>query len=232
MICSGNLRSAQHQLSSVPPAAGIHRRFGPTEQDYEAVIKFAETNGLPVDRHHPNRLVLDVEGSVSNIEQAFQVTLRTYRHPTEARDFFAPDTEPSVPANLPVTDMRGLSDYGLPRPLSHKVEPSKVTPLSFNGSGPNGELCRATIFVTPTCRHALTGAGQSVGLLEFAGYYQVDITNYENIIGLPMCSGEKRFVGRLHRNARQRVAGTVTEVSLDIEMAIAMAPGLVASDRL
>ena len=79
-------------------------RFGPTEQDYQAVMKFAEANGLTVAGTHPNRVVLDVEGSASNIEQAFQITLRTYRHPTEARDFFAPDTEPSVPANLSVAD--------------------------------------------------------------------------------------------------------------------------------
>ena len=41
-----------------------------------------------------------MEGRVTDVERAFQVTLRTYRHPTEARNFFAPDTEPSVPANL------------------------------------------------------------------------------------------------------------------------------------
>src|SRR5436305_3730859 len=70
--------------------------FGPTEQDYQAAISFAEANGLTVADTHPNRVVLDVEGSASNVEQAFHVTLRTYQHPTEARDFFAPDAEPSV----------------------------------------------------------------------------------------------------------------------------------------
>src|SRR5579863_889336 len=87
-------------------------RFGPTEQDYQAVIAFAEANGLRVEGKHPNRVVLDVRGSVANVERAFKITLRTYRHPTEARDFFAPDTEPTAPANLPVADMWGLSDYG------------------------------------------------------------------------------------------------------------------------
>ena len=91
--------------------------FGPTEQDYQAVISFAEANGLTVADKHPNRVVLDVEGSASNVEQAFHVTLRTYQHPTEARDFFAPDAEPSVPANVAVVTVEGLSDYGLPRPL-------------------------------------------------------------------------------------------------------------------
>ena len=81
-------------------------RFGPTETDYQAVVNFAEASGLTVAGTHPNRVVLDVTGSVSNVERAFQVTLRTYRHPTEARDFFAPDTEPSVPADLSRGDGR------------------------------------------------------------------------------------------------------------------------------
>ena len=130
-----------------PQSASFHKfltlqeftvRFGPTEQDYEAVIAFAEANGLAVSGKHPNRVVLDVKGAVSNVERAFGITLRTYRHPTEGRDFFAPDIEPSVPTNLPVADMWGLSDYGLPRPLWRKVDPQKATPLNYNGSGPGG----------------------------------------------------------------------------------------------
>ena len=60
-------------------------RFGPTEQDYEAVKNFARTNGLAVTTTYGNRLVLDVAGPAAAVESAFHVTLRTYRHPTEAR---------------------------------------------------------------------------------------------------------------------------------------------------
>jgi len=34
--------------------------FGPTEQDYEAIIAFAKANGFTVTATHPNRVVLDV----------------------------------------------------------------------------------------------------------------------------------------------------------------------------
>src|SRR5215471_18153462 len=44
-------------------------RFGPSEEHYEAVIKFVERNGLAVVRRYPNRVVLDVEGSVRNLEE-------------------------------------------------------------------------------------------------------------------------------------------------------------------
>jgi len=90
--------------------------FGPTEQDYEAVVAFAEAHNLRVTDRHPNRVLLDVSGSVADIERAFQVRLLVYRHPSEAREFYAPDVEPSVGASVPVLAVSGLDNYALPRP--------------------------------------------------------------------------------------------------------------------
>jgi subtilase family serine protease len=92
----------------------VTARFGPTEQDYEAVKSFARSNGLAIAVTHDNWLLLDVTGPVAAIEKAFHIKLQTYRHPTETRDFFAPDTEPMVDAVLPVVDIEGLSDFWLP----------------------------------------------------------------------------------------------------------------------
>jgi subtilase family serine protease len=195
-------------------------KFGPTMQDYQAVIQFAESNGLAVADTHPNRVVVDVEGSVSNIDRAFQTTLRRYHHPTEARDFFAPDTAPSVPANLSVVTVEGLSDYQLPKPLLHKIDPQKIQPLG--GSGPGGGYAGKDFRNAYAPGTALNGAGQSVGLLEFSSYYAADITNYENTVGMsPYVPLSNVVVGR-------RTPGTANnnEVALDIEMAISMAPGL------
>ena len=44
-------------------------QFGPTEKDYQAVIAFAKANGLTVTGKHPNRMLLDVSGSVADIER-------------------------------------------------------------------------------------------------------------------------------------------------------------------
>src|ERR1039458_1937257 len=71
-------------------------RFGPTEWDYQAVIAFASANGLRVTATHPNQMLVDVSGSVADIERALHVTLRVYQHPTEKRMFHAPDAEPSL----------------------------------------------------------------------------------------------------------------------------------------
>src|ERR1043166_5213590 len=128
-----------------PQSANFHKfitpqefaeQFGPTETDYESVIDFAQANGLTVSSRHINRLVLDVEGNASDVERAFGVRMFLYKHPTEARDFFAPDTEPSVPAGLNIVTIEGLTDYALPKPHSRKLDPATMRALG--GSGPSG----------------------------------------------------------------------------------------------
>src|SRR5579884_3841223 len=47
--------------------------FGATEKDYQALIGFAETNGLKVKHTHANRMLITVSGTVAQIEQAFHV---------------------------------------------------------------------------------------------------------------------------------------------------------------
>jgi len=196
-------------------------RFGPTEQDYQSVMAFAETNGFTVANTYSNRMVLDVTGRAGDIERTFQVTLRTYRHPTENRDFFAPDTEPSVPADVRVADVWGLSDYGRPHPLSHPAVPLITQPLG--GSGPSGYYAGKDFRNAYARGTALTGVGQTVGLLEFDGYHTKDITNYEHTIGMTNLVP----LTNVKLNGYNGGAGPANdEVCLDIEMAIAMAPGL------
>ena len=123
-------------------------RFGPTQQEVQAAIDFVEGHGLSVLDLHSNRMVLDVEGSVSNIERAFQITLNTYRHPTESRVFYAPDRAPSMPSNVTVLEVAGLTDFWRPRPLHHWAKAPTLRPLG--GSGPSGYLCRQR-FSTRLC---------------------------------------------------------------------------------
>ena len=101
-------------------------QFGPTEDDYRRVIHFAETHGLKVTGTHSNRMLVDVTGSVTNIEGAFQVKLRIYQHPTENRRFYAPDTEPSVETNIPILCVSGLNNFTLPHRLAGKIKPGSL----------------------------------------------------------------------------------------------------------
>src|ERR1019366_8593015 len=164
-------------------------QFGPTEQDYQAVKNFAAANGLTVAGTHPNRMLLNVSGNVSSIESAFHTTLRTYAHPAEARDFFAPDVEPSVPSALPVQDISGLDSYRRPHAKS-KFKPAIVAANSLQnnaspnvGSGPFGLYMGDNFRTAYVPGTSLNGAGQTIALVQFDGYLASDINAYENLTG-------------------------------------------------
>ena len=53
-------------------------RFGPNQEDYDAVIQFAKANGLRVVGKSANRMNVSVTGTVGNIESAFHVTIGVY----------------------------------------------------------------------------------------------------------------------------------------------------------
>ena len=199
-------------------------RFGPTEQDYAAVKEFARTNGLTVAGTFSNRLVLDVTGTAASVEKAFHITLHTYQHPTEARQFFAPDTEPGVSADLPVADIQGLSDFSKPRPHARKA--GTVTARPKNGSASNGGYIGDDFRNAYAPGVTLTGAGQRVGLFEYDGFVSSDITAYATSAG----NGRSSIVVQaVSVNSYNGAAGSgQDEVELDIELAMAMAPGLAA----
>ncbi len=197
--------------------------FGPPEQDYQAVIDFAKTNGLTVTGMSANRVLLDVSGSVADIEKAFQVTMRTYRHPKENRMFYAPDAEPSVDVAAPILHVSGLDNFELPHPKL-KIEPAAQTAgMTPNaGSGPGNAYLGNDFRAAYVPGVSLNGAGQTVGLLQFDGYYSSDIAAYESLAGLPSVT----LVNVPVDGGVSTPGSDNGEVSLDIEMVISMAPGI------
>ena len=202
-------------------------RFGPTAADYDAVSAFARANQLVITATHSNRMVLDVMGSVAAIQQAFNLTLRHYHHPTENRDFHAPDVEPSVPISLAIADVSGLNDFVRPRPRSLHVQPAvQATASPRVGSGSGGSYFGKDFRAAYLPGVTLNGAGQIVGLLEFDSYYPADIVAYETAAGLSQVPLQNILLDGASSTPTTGPNSGDSEVSLDIEMAIAMAPGL------
>ena len=200
-------------------------RFGPSEQDYAAVIAFAQARGLAVTAKHPNRTLLDVDGSVADIEKALHLTLRVYQHPTEARTFYAPEGEPSLDLAVPVLGISGLDNYSLPRPRLQATPLDQRPHATPNaGSGPSGTYMGGDFRAAYVPGSPLTGAGQTVGLLQFDGYAASDITYYENQAGLPNVPLTNVLLDGFSGNPTG--SGGEVEVCLDIEASISMAPGL------
>jgi len=198
-------------------------RFGPAEQDYREVVRFATSHGLTVAGTHPNRTLLEVKGSVANVEKALHVRMGVYQHPTEARTFYAPDSDPSPALAVPLLAIEGLDNFTVPRPMNLRLS-FDVTNYTTNafGSGPNGDFLGYDFRAAYAPGVALTGAGQTIGLLEFDGYYASDIAAYENLAKLPNVP----LTNILLDGASGTPGANSIEPTLDIEMTVCMAPGL------
>lgn len=212
--------SYRHYLS----VAQFTARFGPSAADYAALVRFAAANHLRPHALAANRLVLDVDATVADVERALHVKIGLYRDPTQGRLFFAPDREPTLDLAVPVLHISGLDDAVLP--VSHLVRGAAPADASGpTGSGPAGNFIGSDVRAAYYGGSALNGAGQSVGLFEYAGYNLADVALYFKTVGQ---SEQVPIVGISVNGANLNCSGKCddSEQVLDIEEAISMAPGL------
>ncbi len=220
-----------------PLSAQFHRylsvaeftdRYGPTLDDYNAVVAWATAQGLTVTAQTSNRRLVAVEGAVDTIKHAFDIDINYYKHPNESRVFYSPDREPTTAGlNVRLLQVTGMNDYVLPRPLLRHLATANPT-----GSGPAGEFLPTDMRAAYYGDGPLTGAGQSIGIFSFDGYLASDVQLYFSTSG--MSSGVP-IVNVLVDG----FSGACTSVSaptsstcddgeqvLDIVNAIGMAPGI------
>jgi hypothetical protein len=159
-------------------AAQFTEQFGPTVAQYQQVIGFAQSHGFTVTHTSPSRRLLNLTGSVAKIEQAFQVTMQVYQHPTENRTFYAPDVAPTVEAGYPVLGVSGLTNFELPHPmLAHAASDGSVH-SNQTGSGPGGQFLGSDFRTAYYGAGPLTGSGQALALAEFGTWNMLDVQNY------------------------------------------------------
>ena len=204
----------------------FHARYSPTQADYDATVAFAKAHGLTVVRTHPNRLLLDVAAPAGAVEQAFGVRLQHFRTP-QGLVFRAPAAEPVIPAALSgrIEGLIGLDDLAVSRP--HNRTAPAMQSLLLNphsgGSGMGGGFTPGDIRAAYNLNGLnLTGAGQTLALYELDGYTASDITGYEKAFGLPNVTLQTVLVDGFSG----KPGADASEVTLDIELALAVAPGL------
>jgi kumamolisin len=207
-------------------------QFGPTQQDYDAVINFAKENGLTVVDTSPNRLNVQVTGTVANIQSAFHVKMGVYQHPTENRTFYAPDREPTTGLSFSLWHISGLDNFSLPHPagLTKNPQSSGSKSGATTGSGTSasflGSDMRAAYY-----GGTLTGSGQTLGLLEYYGTDLADLQTYYTNVNQPYPGSIITLLstdGTSTSCVDSRAGGDCddTEQTLDMTQALGMAPGL------
>ena len=215
------------------------QRFGPTEQDYDSVVRFAEAHGFTVVGGTRDGMDVQIKGPVSAVESAFHVTMRTYQHPIESRIFYAPDREPTTDLPFALWHVSGLDNYSIPHPLyvkrsdyanAHGINAEDVVSHATTGSGPSASFLGSDMRAAYYGGTALTGAGQNLGLFEFLGTDLTDLTTYFKNVGqtnnvpITLLSTD----GTSTSCVDSRAGGDCddTEQTLDMTQAIGMAPGL------
>ena len=200
-------------------------RFGPSQEDYDGLLAFAKANGFTVVNGSRNRIDVVLSAPVSSVEKAFHVTMGVYQHPTENRTFYSPDREPSVELPFQLWHISGLDNYSIPRPaLVHRN--AKLHSNATIGSGPNQSFLGSDMRAAYYGGSALTGTGQSLGLLEYAGTDLADLNTYYKNVGqtltvpITLTSVDGTPVSCTEPNCDD------TEQTIDMTQALGMAPGM------
>ncbi len=243
----GELDNFLRELSD--PSSGMYRRFltvpefterfGPTQADYDAVVRFAKANGFTVVGGTRDGMDVQIVGPVSAVEKAFHVTMGNYQHPTEDRIFYAPDREPTTNLPFQLWHISGMDNYSIPHPMfvkksdyaaAHGIDAEKVVSHATTGSGPSASFLGSDMRAAYYGGTALTGAGQNLGLFEYLGTDLADLTTYYKNVGqtnnvpITLLSTD----GTSTSCVDTRAGGDCddTEQTLDMTQAIGMAPGL------
>ena len=201
-------------------------RFGPTQREYDALRQFVAAGGMQVLAESANRFTLDVAATAGTIAKALGVHLGLYRRPGGTGLFTAPDREPTIDTPMPVLHIAGLDNFA--GPVAHAKPPRPGHAFQADGSGPNGSFTGTDIRNVYASGTTLTGAGQTLALIEFLPYEPSAIATYFASIGetetvpivaisvdgtSPTCTG-------VCPNMED------AEPAIDLEQSISMAPGL------
>jgi subtilase family serine protease len=153
-------------------------RFGASQADYDSVVNFAKASGFTVVGGVHEGSDVQLTGSVKSIEAAFHITLGLYHDPIANRDFYAPNQEPTVDLPFQLWHISGLDNYAPPKPMYAKNPTPGVKSQATTGSCPGASFCGSDIRAAYYGGTALTGAGQTLGLLEYAGFNIIDVNTY------------------------------------------------------
>jgi kumamolisin len=204
--------------------AQFAQQFSSPAIDSAAVQEYFKKEGISVTGQSPNGAVLFVTGPVGAFEQAFGMHINYYQR-NDNKMFFAPDADPTVPAILAgkILAVGGLDN--LPKYMAHRQQyPMKALPKAA-GSGPGGFLAPSDVKTAYNLNSVTaTGSGQSVALFELDGYSSSDITAYETHFGLSSVPLQNILIDGFS-GVPNYSDGGADEVTLDIELVAAFAPG-------
>ncbi len=202
------------------------RRFGASPQDVQRVSTFAKAHGLKVVHTDPNARRVVLSGTVEQYNAAFGVDLQHYEHQVGQSTMHF--HQPAGPVHLPddvheiVTAVLGLDNRAKARPhfrfggpIRPPIRAAQAVSASFT------PLQIAQLYAFPPG----DGTGQCIALIELGGGYNTaDLSAYFKALGVPLPQVEAVSVDQATNSPSGDANGPDGEVTLDIEIAGALAP--------
>ena len=220
-------------------------RFGALHSDFKTLEHWAQDQGFTITYRAENGRLIDVDGTVDQVNKAFGVVETKYHDLDRNRDFHAPDREPTTSLPFQLLDVEGIDDSapkinhlkkdplaGIPAYVRASAGGSIIADASrpgapkpnVSGSGPASSYLPSDMRAAYYGNGPLTGAGQTVGIFSFDGYLPADLTLYYANTGMTTTVPVTNVI------ANGTGACTATcddgEQILDIVQVQGMAPGL------
>jgi kumamolisin len=200
-------------------------RFGAAMDDIAKVESFARQHQLSIERPDPAACTVVLSGSVEHFQEAFGVQLSQYEHPTLGR-FRGRTGALVIPDELSgiVTAVLGLDNR--PQARSHfrigaQEDASAALARNSGATATFTPVQIASLYNFP----AGDGSGQCIGIIELGGGYRPsDLQSYFQRLGVPQPSVVSVPVDRGSNAPTGDPGGPDSEVTLDIEIAGAIAP--------
>jgi subtilase family serine protease len=207
-------------------AAEQGEKYGLVQEDLDAITHWLESHDFTVGHVYPNRMVIDFSGTAGQIKKAFRTEIHFLD--VKGEQHFANMNDPQIPEALAPAVQGVVSLHNFkPHPMIEKK-----ADYTFSGCGSSCySLVPAdfqTIYnVTPLLTAGITGAGQTVVLIEDSNAYGSDWSSYQSKFGLTSYGGTLTTV---HPNSGGNCTnpgtnGADVEADLDVEMVTAVAPG-------
>jgi hypothetical protein len=165
-------------------------RFAPSSEDEQAVVDWAQSQGLTVTHRFPNRLLVDFEAPSGVVEKAFGVTINNYQVRGEVD--FSNDRDPVLPSNLAhiVYSVQGLNNIQREhstRPGSDRKGPDYAPGPAFAAGSSDRKDGDPTKLPGP--RSEVLRAKQKItnGFLDPTDLYSSQVYNYNGLQNLGHC---------------------------------------------
>ncbi|MCX6628381.1 MAG: protease pro-enzyme activation domain-containing protein, partial [Candidatus Solibacter sp.] len=198
-------------------------RFGPAQQDLDAVVWWLQDSGFRVDTIGRGRRTLEFSGTASQVEQAFRTEIREYevsgeRHLANSMDLAIP--EALAPLIAGVAGTHDFRHQPLHQMLGHTAAPA--TNLSNGAHGLSPYDFAAIYNLTPLWNSNFDGTGQSVAIAGRSNIKPSDVATFRSTFGLP---GNNTQVILNGRDPGIVSAGEEMEADLDVQWSGAVAKG-------